>query len=53
MAEAACGCRVEIEGDEIHVYPCGVAQHEEALAWAARDLARRTEIVYVEMVHHG
>lgn len=53
MARAECGCRVEIEGTEIHIYPCGHFDHEKALTWAARDLAKRTGIVYVETSSSG
>jgi hypothetical protein len=48
-AEAECGCRVDIDGEEIHVYPCGNRDHEKALVWAVKDLAERSEIVYVEL----
>ncbi|HEV2369120.1 MAG TPA: hypothetical protein VGR90_04555 [Acidimicrobiales bacterium] len=48
MARAKCGCRVEIETGEIHVYPCENEDHEKALVWAAVDLARRGEVVVVD-----
>ena len=38
MAEADCGCRVEIGDDEIHVWPCG-PDHEPAIVGTARDKA--------------
>jgi hypothetical protein len=43
MAEAECGCRVEIDDDTIHVWPCSI-EHEPAMTSAARELAQQTGI---------
>ena len=42
-ARLPCGCRIDIEGDELHVHPC-CDEHEATLAGAARDIAARHRI---------
>jgi hypothetical protein len=50
MAEAPCGCRVEIteeDGGTLHVWPCS-PEHEPAMTAVARDAADRAGMEYVE-----
>lgn len=42
---ASCGCRVTIEGDELHVWPCADADHAAALVKAAAEIVKRLDML--------
>lgn len=47
-SSAACGCRVAIEDDVMHVYPCS-PDHEPALTAASRDMAISLGVPFEEL----